>query len=61
MKIPTCDTSRSRRSLLEHAGAPRGYLSPAGEDIVLPGAEVPLDPPGFYLVNARSTVVLIGR
>ena len=34
---------------------------PAGEDIVLPGAEVPLDPPGFYLVNARSTVVLIGR
>ena len=34
---------------------------PAGEDIVLPGAEVPLDPPGFYLVNPRSTVVLIGR
>jgi isoamylase len=34
---------------------------PAGEDIVLPGREVPLDPPGFYLVNARSTVVLLGR
>ncbi|HVN76695.1 MAG TPA: glycogen debranching protein GlgX [Thermoanaerobaculaceae bacterium] len=34
---------------------------PAGEEIVLPGAEVPLDPPGFYLVNPRSTVVLIGR
>ena len=34
---------------------------PAGDDIVLPGAEVALDPPGFYLVNPRSTVVLIGR
>ena len=34
---------------------------PPGEDIVLPGAEVHLDPPGFYLVNPRSTVVLIGR
>jgi len=34
---------------------------PAGEEIVLPGAEVLLDPPGFYLVNPRSTVVLIGR
>jgi isoamylase len=34
---------------------------PAGEDIVLPGAEVRLDPPGFYLVNPHSTVVLIGR
>ncbi len=34
---------------------------PAGEDIVLPGAEVLIAPPGFYLVNPRSTVVLIGR
>ncbi len=34
---------------------------PAGREIVLPGAEVPLDPPSFYLVNPRSTVVLIGR
>ncbi|MDD5564952.1 MAG: glycogen debranching protein GlgX [Thermoanaerobaculaceae bacterium] len=34
---------------------------PAGEEIVLPGAEVLLDPPGFYLVNPHSTVVLIGR
>jgi isoamylase len=34
---------------------------PAGEEIALPGNEVPLDPPGFYLTNPRSTVVLIGR
>jgi glycogen operon protein len=34
---------------------------PAGEDICLPGNEVALDPPGFYLANPRSTVVLIGR
>ena len=34
---------------------------PAGEDILLPGREVPLDPPGFYLANPRSTVVLLGR
>jgi len=34
---------------------------PAGQDISLPGNEVALDPPGFYLVNPRSTVVLIGR
>ncbi len=34
---------------------------PAGEEIVLPGHEVPLDPPGFYLANPRSTVVLLGR
>jgi len=34
---------------------------PPGEDISLPGNEVALDPPGFYLVNPRSTVVLIGR
>ena len=34
---------------------------PAGEDVSLPGHEVALNPPGFYLVNPRSTVVLIGR
>jgi isoamylase len=34
---------------------------PAGKDICLPGDEVTLDPPGFYLANPRSTVVLIGR
>jgi isoamylase len=34
---------------------------PAGEDICLPGNEVALDPPAFYLANPRSTVVLIGR
>jgi isoamylase len=34
---------------------------PAGQEILLPGNEVPLDPPGFYLVNPRSTVVLFGR
>jgi glycogen operon protein len=33
---------------------------PAGEDFAEPGSEVPLDPPGVYLVNPRSTVVLIG-
>ena len=34
---------------------------PAGEEIVLPGAEVLLDPADYYLVNSHSTVVLIGR
>ncbi len=34
---------------------------PAGEEIVLPGAEVLLDPNDYYLVNPHSTVVLIGR
>ena len=34
---------------------------PAGEEIALPGAEVLLDPNAYYLVNPRSTVVLIGR
>jgi isoamylase len=34
---------------------------PASEEIALPGNEVPLDPPGFYLANPHSTVVLLGR
>ena len=34
---------------------------PVGEEIVLPGAEVLLDPADYYLVNPHSTVVLIGR
>jgi glycogen operon protein len=34
---------------------------PPGGEILLPGDEVPIDPPGFYLVNPRSTVVLLGR
>jgi isoamylase len=34
---------------------------PAGEDFALPGNEVLIDPPGFYLANPRSTVVLLGR
>jgi isoamylase len=34
---------------------------PAGEEIALPGNEMPLDPPGFYLANPHSTVVLLGR
>ena len=34
---------------------------PAGEDFAAPGEEVPLDPDDHYLVNARSTLVLLGR
>jgi glycogen operon protein len=33
----------------------------AGEDIADPGRELPIDPPGHYLANPRSTVVLVGR
>ena len=32
-----------------------------GEDLLADGQEVPIDPPGHYLANARSTVVLVGR
>jgi glycogen operon protein len=32
---------------------------PAGEDFAEPGSEVPLDPPDRYIVNARSTVLLV--
>jgi glycogen operon protein len=34
---------------------------PAGEEIMAPGQEVQLDPNDFYLVNPRSTVMLLGR
>ena len=33
----------------------------AGEDILAPGQEILLDPPEHYIVNPRSTVVLIGK
>lgn len=33
----------------------------AGEDLLADGQEIPIDPPGCYLANARSTVVLVGR
>jgi isoamylase len=33
----------------------------AGEDIMASGAEVPIDPPGLYIANPRSTVVLLAR
>jgi glycogen operon protein len=33
----------------------------AGEDFLDEGQETPIDPPGQYIVNPRSTVVLIGR
>ena len=68
---PVLHPQRGHRLAVRHAAAARrraraGAASwtprcRGGEDIVLPGAEVPLDPPGFYLVNPRSTVVLIGR
>ena len=32
-----------------------------GEDFLDEGREVPIDPPGQYLVNPRSTVVLLGE
>jgi glycogen operon protein len=34
---------------------------PAGQDLLEPGREVPLDPPDHYVANPRSTVVLVGR
>jgi glycogen operon protein len=34
---------------------------PPGEDFADPGLEVPLDPADAYLVNPRSTVVLLGK
>ncbi len=34
---------------------------PPGSEIALPGNEVAIEPPGFYLVNPRSTVALLGR
>jgi glycogen operon protein len=34
---------------------------PPGPDFADPGVEVPLDPADHYLVNPRSTVVLLGR
>ena len=34
---------------------------PPGADFLEPGAETPLDPADQYLVNPRSTVVLIAR
>jgi isoamylase len=34
---------------------------PAGEDISGAGSEVRLDPTGFYIANARSTVVLLAQ
>jgi isoamylase len=34
---------------------------PAGEDFTTAGAEVPIDPPGHYISNPRSTIVLLAR
>ena len=34
---------------------------PAGEDFVEMGAERAVDPPDSYVVNPRSTVLLLGR
>jgi isoamylase len=34
---------------------------PCGWDFLEPGSEIIVDPPGFYIVNPRSTVLLIGR
>ncbi|MFA6029076.1 MAG: glycogen debranching protein GlgX [Elusimicrobiota bacterium] len=34
---------------------------PPGEDFADPGLEVELDPQGFYIVNPRSSVVLVGK
>jgi glycogen operon protein len=34
---------------------------PSGAGFLDPGQEIALDPPDFYLVNPRSTVVLLGR
>ena len=33
----------------------------AGEDFSAEGAEVVIDPPGYYIANPRSTVVLLGK
>ena len=34
---------------------------PTGEEIMMPGHEIILDPNDIYLVNPRSTVMLLGR
>jgi hypothetical protein len=34
---------------------------PSGEDFRVAGAEVVIDPPEYYIANARSTVVLLGK
>jgi isoamylase len=34
---------------------------PVGEEIMAPGQEVQIDPNDFYLVNPRSTVMLLGK
>src|SRR5262249_40295925 len=34
---------------------------PAGEALVPPGHEVPIEPADYYIANARSTVLLVGR
>ena len=33
----------------------------SGEDILEDGEEIPIDPPGLYLANPRSTIVLVGK
>ncbi|MBI4573620.1 MAG: glycogen debranching enzyme GlgX, partial [candidate division NC10 bacterium] len=33
----------------------------AGDDFLAKGQEIPINPPGLYLVNPRSTVVLLGE
>jgi isoamylase len=33
----------------------------SGEDFLSPGKEIRIDPPGYYLANPRSTIVLIGK
>ncbi len=33
----------------------------AGEDFLAEGAEVLIDPPGYYIANPRSTIVLLGK
>ena len=34
---------------------------PSGADFADPGQEVRIDPPGYYIANPRSTVVLLAR
>ena len=34
---------------------------PSGTDFAEPGEEVPIDPPGFYIANPRTTVVLLAH
>jgi isoamylase len=54
VRLPALEEGRRWRRVLDTS-------LPPGEDLPDPGMEVMIDPPDFYLVNPRSTVLLLGR